>query len=192
LRRRRSRKRQGERYVLFYDFSQYVKRICLNLSRKTEHVIRSHHRLALCNLATSQFDWIVPTKKHYGSAIACGTQCAPSGAIVVDVAGGDRSKIGKKGSAKNFFVTVGRPGSTDAICAQLGIKHSAKPNNDEKQDWIVVGKHSRFLMREVGDISSSAVRKAFLGGSLKQLVEEGVLDESVAKYMIDNRDTLFE
>lgn len=152
--------------------------------------IKQHHRIAMANLAITEVAgraWLQPTQKAYGSSISCIKAEVPTkiddSTLICDCSGGDRAK--GHVSRGLFYVNIGRPGTTEVLANSLKV-----PPCDGK--WYKVAVNVRFLNVEIGDHSSTNVRRALKQGTLKSLVDDGIIDPIIGDYLIEHQNDLFE
>lgn len=172
---------------------------------KNDIQIKSKHRINMCNLAIHKYDWLKPVQKCYGSAFECGTNVRtnPDHQIVI-VIGADRAFTREapkwRRSFKNSLITiiVGRKGESENVKEAW---ESDLRNNK------IINKEKYFFVDNVDtreNISSTNVRKAiqFLRDQndkltesdqqeINDLIKKGVLDSSVADYLVQNRNDLY-
>ena len=151
------------------------------------------HRLEMCRMAMKDHYWMVPSKSTCASAQEFLTKHFQKqhGITSVIVTGGDRANVNKALEKKDFYsVIVGRKGYTEKIAGQF--------NTDE----ISSDKRVLFSSNEVGDISSTVIRKELelmhnsnsmdeKQSIISKLVEENLIHKDVGSYILKHDKNLY-
>jgi nicotinic acid mononucleotide adenylyltransferase len=167
-----------------------------------DQAMKAEHRLAMCNLAMQEQDWLLHGDRTYGSAPECGLRRrAHVGVRVLVVLGADRA-MGRperakwRRPAKEGMVTVciGRAGESQRV--QEHYRADLRAN-------VVPDPHSfLFVTQEVGAMSSTVVRSELQRlhdaataeqkrTAAQRLVEQGFLHSLVAAYILEHERGLY-
>lgn len=165
-------------------------------------IIKSQHRINMCNLATSKYSWLKPVDKCFGSAYECAEHLKTSPehqtAIVI---GADRATTpnGKHKWRREFK----RPVITVIVGRNDETKRIRQAWDEDVKKNLIVHAESYFIVDQCDTrgVSSTGVRREMRGlfnrpmsaeSSIKiqELVHDDILDARVAEYLIEHKNDL--
>lgn len=179
----------------------------LNKKMHNKGVIKSSHRINMCNLAIQKYSqWLKPVQKCYGSAFECAQQLksSPENQLAI-VIGADRActRDGRPKWRRSFA----DPQITIIIARYDQNKKLSQLWKDDISKNLVINPEMYLIVdgADTKGVSSTKVRNEieFLAHStdreisqqerkvIDDLIENDVLDRNVAEYLIDNRNDLF-
>lgn len=176
----------------------YVK----NKMKKNDLVIQSECRIKMCNKAIEGFEWMKPISSTYGSASNCAERCKSCQDYkTIIVVGADRAitkrnvKWRQNRKDHDYTVFIGRPGDTD------NVRESWE--NDLKNGLVFGDNKYYFANAETLDVSSTKIREKLSiiqklslkddkKAILNDLVFKNYLHQSVANYILEHEDVLYE
>lgn len=168
-------------------------------------VIKSEHRIRMCNMAIEKYPWLKPISKCFGSAYECGEQLksSPDHEVVI-VIGADRATTpnGKRKWRRVFK----KPLITVIIGRNDQIKDIRRAWDEDVRKNLVVHADRYFLVDQVDTrgVSSTRVRKEIARdlfqkptsttnqeSIIESLVKQQVLNDQVGRYLLENQSNLF-
>lgn len=173
-------------------------------------VIKSDHRINMCNLAISKYPWLKPISKCFGSAYECGEQMKSSPDYeVAIVIGADRAKTpyGKykwQRRFKNPLITViiGRSDQIKDIRAAWERDLSENLVVNPESYFLVdqadtrgvsstlVRKEMDFIFKSIDETTAITIDDQYRREKMQKLIETNLLDNRVAEYIFENRNDL--
>ncbi|MGF1582295.1 MAG: hypothetical protein ACFCD0_23470 [Gemmataceae bacterium] len=172
------------------------------LSKLKHQAIKAQHRLAMCNLALQEHDWLVPCERTHGSARECAQRYRKHDDVKILIALGADRAMSYPEYAKwrwapfdgTITVCVGRKGETERVLQQY--QHDLEQNLVEDPNSFL------FVTQEVGNVSSSLIRERLqiLHNAptpeqkqklAEQLVEARCLNPLVAEYILEHERNLY-
>jgi len=173
--------------------------------------IKKEHRINMVNLVAKETMWICPTKKVYGAVQNCLEEFlrkeeGKREIYLVEVVGGDKAKPSRKSQGNKVTVIISRKGHHEKFmefqkrrtkkCGIFLGKNPPKNTTLDGNDMFII------IDQENLDISSSKIRKFLekIPGKtekgrkriFEELVQLKMIKESVAEYMMENWEDLYE
>jgi len=171
----------------------YVQR---KMQKKGELVISGEHRVAMCNLAIKDVEWMKPSDRTFGSGIAAAKHIFPKKDIVV-VVGADRAV--RKGRGKWIgrndtegvitTLCIGRPGEAmDELHKAWGLDYSVIRNGYAIAPPIATKDVSstlvRHLLKTIQDLQDLEEKKKLI---MELLVDPGFMHTGTSDYLLANQ-----
>lgn len=167
-----------------------------NNDEEENFIIKSEHRINMCNLATSKYSWLKPVDKCFGSAYECAEHLKTSPehetAIVI---GADRATT-PNGKHK-WRRTFKKPVITIIVGRNDEVKNIRQAWDEDLKKNLIVNAESYFIVDQVDTrgVSSTRVRRDMRpvsesSSKIQELVHDGVLDARVAEYLIEHKNDL--
>lgn len=190
-----------------YLLSKMQKKSPDGTSIQNRMMIKSDHRINMCNLAIAKYSWLKPISRPFGSAYECGQhmKSSPDHEIAI-VIGADRAKTPNgeykwRRSFKKPVITViiGRGDIETKEMTSAWEKDLTNGQAINPESYFIVGQvdtrevSSTLLRNELDFLFNQSMISSTCGDKerMQKLVNENLIDQQVADYILENRNNLF-